>query len=474
MGAGDATPQPGAEYLYDSGIAPARTPRLTPVYKWTNPSVRALGDDPVAEITAKARTLVLGAIDDGWVGPPFDPFDLAARLGLGVVARDELDDARLVVGERDSPVVEFNPNRPRGRVRFSVAHEIGHSLFPDFADDTRYRSHSGGARADDWQLELLCNLAAAEILMPVGTLQDLQVLDLDINHLMDVRREYQVSTEALLIRIARLSNEPIAAFAAARNSEESSTDYRLDYLVASSAWPGKVPSGTQVLSDVLARCTAVGHTSIGDETWARSDLHVEAVGIPAYPGHRYPRVAGLVRQTEVSAQPPAVTYVRGDATQPVGEGLRWIAHVVNDKAKRWGGRGFAQSLSRKFPGAAQDFHEWMSSERHALGEVHVSAVDPALAIASLVAQAGYGESAKPRLRYGPLQAALSQLVRMAAAAGASLHMPLIGAGQAGGSWETIRQLLHETVADSGVAVTVYVMKDAAMPTGALPEQLTLV
>src|SRR5581483_11907561 len=128
---------------------------------------------------------------------------LADRVGVAVVARTELADARTVSPDGKELRIEFNPTRPRGRVRFSVAHVLVHTFFPDAADAIRYRSvaepqHRAARREDDWQLELLCNIAAAELLMPLGTFESLADEPPDINHLMRLRKQYDVSTEALL------------------------------------------------------------------------------------------------------------------------------------------------------------------------------------------------------------------------------------------------------------------------------------
>ena len=50
--------------------------------KWTNPSVLQLADDadPVERIQDAARRMVMNAIEKGWNGPPFNPFDLATTL----------------------------------------------------------------------------------------------------------------------------------------------------------------------------------------------------------------------------------------------------------------------------------------------------------------------------------------------------------------------------------------------------------
>jgi hypothetical protein len=122
----------------------------------------AKGEDPVAAISKAARSLVVDALDKGWSGPPFDPFALADLLRLEVVPRGDVQEARTVAAGQSNLRIEFNPNRPRHRVRFSVAHEIAHSLFPDCAKSMRYRAVHHEPTSDEWQLEALCNIAAAE------------------------------------------------------------------------------------------------------------------------------------------------------------------------------------------------------------------------------------------------------------------------------------------------------------------------
>src|SRR5205085_99091 len=92
-----------------------------------------------AAVTTAARALVFEAIEDGWSGPPFDPFELADRKGIRIVPRQDLYDARLVADDA-GPRIEFNPTRPQGRVRFSIAHELAHTFFPDYPEFARHRS----------------------------------------------------------------------------------------------------------------------------------------------------------------------------------------------------------------------------------------------------------------------------------------------------------------------------------------------
>jgi IrrE N-terminal-like domain len=166
----------------------------------------------VEAVTRAARDLVVRAMDQGWKGPPFDPLALAEFQKIEVVPRDDVFDARTVpVGS--SLRIEFNPSRPQARVRYSVAHEIAHTIFPDCARTVRNRSVHHQTTPDDWQLEALCNIAAAELLMPVGSLASLTRGELAVEHLLELRQRYEVSSEAIFIRAAQVSEVPSRCFA---------------------------------------------------------------------------------------------------------------------------------------------------------------------------------------------------------------------------------------------------------------------
>ena len=73
----------------------------------------------------------------------------------------------------------------------------------------------------------------------------------------------------------------------------------------------------------------------------------------------------------------------------------------------------------------------------------------------MVAQHGYGPSDKPRIRYAALDACLRELADEARRLGASVHVPRIGAGQAGGRWPIIAEMIEMSLVDRGIDVTVY-------------------
>jgi O-acetyl-ADP-ribose deacetylase (regulator of RNase III) len=439
-----------------------RNPEVPLADVWTHPSIRRFaGDaDPVSAITAHARSVVLRAMDAGWSGPPFDPVSLAELLKIPVIPTDAVRDARAVpTGERGVQI-EFNPNRPRGRVRFSVAHEIAHTFFPDCVEQVRNRSAHAELEGDDWQLEALCNIAAAEIVMPVASLSLSPGSLPGIEQLLEERRRFEVSTEALLIRAARTSEVPIAMFTASRNRNAR---YRLDYLIPSHGWaPDGIAAGLTLPANThLAECMSLGFTSSGDEAWGRKELpvHVECVGIPPYPGGSHPRVAGVVwsrgAPPPVDGGVPWLRYVRGDATAPRGE-RSLIVHVVNDASPVWGGGGFAASLKRAYPSVQRSFKVWWAEAgSRRLGRVHMAEAVPGTWVASIVAQHGYGPSSTPRIRYEALGEGLEHTAAAAVLHDLTVHMPRIGAGQAGGRWDLIEDLIRRSFGRTRSPVTVY-------------------
>ncbi len=425
---------------------------------WTNKSVlRFAGkSDPIGLIEEKARELVLRARDAGWSGPPYNPIAIADLLNIPVEASGDVADARTVATESGIKI-EFNPTRPRERVRFSIAHEIAHTLFSDVAEKTRHR---GGATttADEWQLEILCNLAAAEFVMPAGSLPPSERIP-RIEQLMVERRKFDVSAEAFLIRVVKATVEPAVMFCASPvEARGDKTSYRVDYSVGSKSAPTVVAAGTAIPSDsVVYSCTAIGQTNHSTEPWATGgNLPIECVGIPGFAGTTYPRVGGIVRFRAQDADPVAIKVVHGDVLKPLGTGPKVICQLVNDQARTWGG-GVARSAARKYPVAQREFSHWIVGvpKRDRLGQVHFADVGDDTYIASLVAQQGFGPSSSPRIRYVHLEQCFRTVAEFAVRHGSAVHMPKIGAGQSGGSWDTVEEIVQDAFIAKGVRATVY-------------------
>lgn len=425
--------------------------------KWTNRSALALasGADPVLAVQGAAQQLVLKAREAGWEGPPFNPVTIVEMLGAKTSANASISDARLLASS-DGPVVEYNPQQPRERVRFSIAHEIAHMLFPDWRDEVRNRGVSSSS--DDWQLEMLCNIAASEFVLPIGSLpQGYETAS--IEDLMRERRRYDVSPEAFLIRFVKTANTPVSVFFASPIEEAGGDrNYRVDYAIASPLAPMMAMGGVVLPRDSAARsCTAIGHTDRAVESWfTGAPTTIEYVGIPGYPGTRYPRVAGVVRHKAGDYGKLPIRYVHGDVTKPLGKGARIVCQLVNDRAVRWGG-GVAKRFARLHADAEDAFAAAIIAipARERLGRVVFVPVGDGLLVASIVAQEGFGPSLFPRVRYAALQQGLAVVAKRAAADGASVHMPRIGSGAAGGEWNVVEEIIDVELVAEGISVTVY-------------------
>ncbi|MFC1914911.1 ImmA/IrrE family metallo-endopeptidase [Chloroflexota bacterium] len=434
------------------------------IVNWTNPSVNNFieGLDPIDFIKNKAREIVIAAIQEGWKGPPFDPFILAEFLKIPVIPRDDINDARIIPSGSQQFKIEFNPNKPRWRTRFSIAHEIAHTLFPDCAENIRNRSRTGLIRKDDWQLEILCNIAAAEMLMPIGTALDLYHEPMDIDNILRLQNMYEVSLEAISLRLIRITEDPCIVFAAARTYNHDKTAYyRIDYSVSSRTAKLNITKGINIPENTLLfRCTAVGFTAKGSEYWDVNlpKLHIECVGIPPYPNETYPRIVGIIRlKNPGHSVLPHIEYLWGDALQPQSNDYRIIAHIVNDKTPNWGGLGFAREVRKRYPNVQDDFCNWANDDRCnlELGNVHLSEISENISLISLIAQHGYGPSKKPRIRYISLEKCLAKCANIATQKNASVHMPRIGSGQAGGNWKVIVEMIDETLVRNGINVSIY-------------------
>jgi len=122
----------------------------------------------------------------------------------------------------------------------------------------------------------------------------------------------------------------------------------------------------------------------------------------------------------------------------------------------WGG-GVAKASAKKYPKAQQVFSEWITSlpRSERLGRVHVVQVEDQLKLASIVAQAGYGPSLLPRIKYAALESGLAAIRDTALETRSSVHMPRIGIGASGGQWPIVEELIRDSLIDYGIQVTVY-------------------
>jgi O-acetyl-ADP-ribose deacetylase (regulator of RNase III) len=150
-----------------------------------------------------------------------------------------------------------------------------------------------------------------------------------------------------------------------------------------------------------------------------------------------------------------ILYRVGDATHPKAPGVKIIAHCVNDLGA-WGA-GFTRALSLRFPGLEEKYRSWARrGASFRLGAAQLVVVGPLLWVANVVGQHGIKDLRKPPpIRYDALRAGLQEVCKAALDLSASVHMPRIGCGLAGGQWPVVERILVEELVRHGVPVTVY-------------------
>ncbi|MGB2571206.1 macro domain-containing protein [Micromonospora citrea] len=152
-----------------------------------------------------------------------------------------------------------------------------------------------------------------------------------------------------------------------------------------------------------------------------------------------------------------LTVIRGDATSPQARGPKVIAHLCNDQGG-WG-KGFVLAISRRWPEPERDYRAWhrrRAANDFGLGAVRLVRVGGDTWVANMVGQRGTRTGSNgPPIRYDAVQRCLTTLADQARERGASVHMPCIGCGLAGGSWSRIEPIITGTLCALDIAVTVY-------------------
>lgn len=152
-----------------------------------------------------------------------------------------------------------------------------------------------------------------------------------------------------------------------------------------------------------------------------------------------------------------IVYTVGDATKPPGAGSKIIAHVCNDIGA-WG-RGFVLAISKLSPAPERVFREWYAGREYndfALGAVQFVSVSPEIQVANMIGQHGIRKAGGvPPIRYEAIETALKTVGEKARTENASVHLPRIGCGLAGGKWSEIEPLIERQICALDVPVFVY-------------------
>lgn len=158
-----------------------------------------------------------------------------------------------------------------------------------------------------------------------------------------------------------------------------------------------------------------------------------------------------------------VRYIIGDATRPQGDGLKIIVHCCNDVGA-WGA-GFVVALSKRWPRPEEEYRRWFEQSgadgfKKLLGAVQLVPVEKDVWVANIIGQVGLrkGLDGSIPVRYEAIAAGFDRITDFARERpelGVSAHMPRIGCGLAGGSWDEVGPLVEKHLVKAGVPATVY-------------------
>ena len=174
---------------------------------------KQISEDPEEILRNLVREKLTEARSFIWDGPPFDPQILASIIGIPCEKSDKLfrsEDAELHPTEDGKLVIRYNPDKPKTRQNFSIAHEIAHTFFPEYGDQYKARHRIGQFNPEN-EVEFLCDLGAGEIIMPTPEFDlDVQNIGISLESLEELSKLYEVSPEATAIRMIRTDLFPCA------------------------------------------------------------------------------------------------------------------------------------------------------------------------------------------------------------------------------------------------------------------------
>lgn len=152
-----------------------------------------------------------------------------------------------------------------------------------------------------------------------------------------------------------------------------------------------------------------------------------------------------------------INYIEGDATEPV-KLPAIIAHVCNDIGK-WGA-GFVLALLKKWKEPEERYKRMYRNKiAFKLGKIQLVDIKVnELIVCNMIAQHGIGGVA---IKYGALDYCLNMLafsVNHELTSKFSVHMPRIGCGLAGGTWDKVEPLIIDNLCKNNIEVFVYDLK----------------
>lgn len=172
-----------------------------------------------------------------------------------------------------------------------------------------------------------------------------------------------------------------------------------------------------------------------------------------------------------------IKYEVGDALDCPEKTHCYIIHVCNDVGGF--GSGIAGAIAKKWPVVRQEYRKWFDSRQDKyhpydyipfeLGQIQAVRVDEYITVVNMIAQHGLGpdENGNPPIRYAALAACLNlvhlSVMNQTNSYLISIRSGRLGAGLAGGSWNTISAQLQQYLTDHLINVTIFDLPNNPIP-----------
>jgi hypothetical protein len=152
-----------------------------------------------------------------------------------------------------------------------------------------------------------------------------------------------------------------------------------------------------------------------------------------------------------------IKYIKGDATQPIGDGNKMLIHCCNDIGA-WGS-GFVMAISKRWKEPEVQYRKWsrghVKGAKFELGAVQFVKVEDDIVIGNMVGQKGIARRGAPPIRYPAIVKCLEKVRDAAVKNKASVHAPKFGSDRAGGKWDIIEGHIRDILCKSNISVTIY-------------------
>ncbi|MBN8686420.1 MAG: Appr-1-p processing protein [Chitinophagales bacterium] len=173
-----------------------------------------------------------------------------------------------------------------------------------------------------------------------------------------------------------------------------------------------------------------------------------------------------------------IKYLKGDATKPDDNRTKLIVHICNDVGG-WG-KGFVLAISKRWKQPETEYRNWYKSKeaeqtdtvqferlenrdrfssekKFELGNVQFVKATEDIWIANMIAQRDIkpDKDGVPPIHYSYVAECVERVMQFAKRQNASVHMPRIGCGLAGGQWTEIEEIINVGLIAHEIETTVY-------------------